>query len=186
MSRPESSRRGLGGCNNKNGSYFAYETMRDVKRLTLIMTQRSLYLFRTLTFLSLVVVSTGCDESNQKSEERPVSDFGVVSDLGIPEIVDQGGLTPDVEVSTRLNSIFPNRASVDGNVSVRLVGDEFVDGISVRLGTAGCQQVEVLSGNHLRCIVPAAEIPGRVDVRVTWPDGTEETLVDGFSYFVPL
>ena len=75
---------------------------------------------------------------------------------------------------------------MDGNVSVRLVGDEFVDGTSVRLGEAGCQQVEVLSTNHIRCIVPAAEMPGRVDVTVTWPDGTEETLVDGFSYFVPL
>ncbi|MGC6417080.1 MAG: IPT/TIG domain-containing protein [Bradymonadia bacterium] len=136
--------------------------------------------------MALFTVSTGCDEPRRQSAERPISDSGIEPDLGAPVIVDRGVLTPDAEVLTRLNSIFPNRASVDGNVSVRLVGDEFVDGTSVRLGEAGCQQVEVLSTNHLRCIVPAAEMPGRVDVTVTWPDGTEETLVDGFSYFVPL
>ena len=76
----------------------------------------------------------------------PLVDLGVALDEGV--------------VPNRLNSIFPNRGPVDGGVSVRLVGADFVEGVRVRIGRVGCGQLEVISENHIRCLVPGVEESG--------------------------
>ncbi len=130
----------------------------------------------------------GCDNTAYQDGDASLIDVGAPGyDQSVSQPVDLG-VTPDAtELATRLNSIFPNRSTVDGGISVRLVGSEFVAGVQVMIGSEPCRAPEVLSPNHIRCIVPPVAESGRRDVSVVWPqDGVRETLEDAFSYFIPL
>ena len=143
--------------------------------------------FLALLTLTCVLFATACDPGTPIEADRSLRD-GTVSDFEIPPPPDAGPLEPDAaEAMPRLNSIFPNRAPVDGGVQIRIVGADFVDGMRVRLGRRGCLNIEVVSSNHINCTVPAADNPTIVNLTVDWPDdGGTEVMENAFTYFEPL
>jgi hypothetical protein len=135
-----------------------------------------------------LLFQSGCGEKTAEMTERVISDMGTIEDAQPNQpVADQGLQTDGSEATSRLNSIFPNRAPTDGGVSIRIVGSDFIEGVRVRLGREFCRDVEVISENHLRCVVSAVESPGARDVLVEWPDdGGEEILPEAFSYYEAL
>ncbi len=111
-----------------------------------------------------------------------------MSDYRTPDQPDGGPEQGDAaEPQLRLNSVFPNRGPVEGGVQIRIVGADFVDGMRVRLGRRGCGEIQVLSGNHITCVVPEAETPSTVNLTIDWPEGGgTEVLEDAFIYFEPV
>jgi hypothetical protein len=94
----------------------------------------------------------------------------------------------DAEVADpRLNSVFPNRGSVQGGTRLRLVGRDFSEGMRVRLGRYDCLDLEVENPNHLRCTTPEALGPDTLTVEVRWPGEVRPAeLEDAFTYFTPV
>ncbi|MEE2755310.1 MAG: IPT/TIG domain-containing protein [Myxococcota bacterium] len=139
-------------------------------------------------WIATLCISWGCDNEAVQETDAALVDVGPIpGDQRVNNPVDLGIASDAAELATRLNSVFPNRSSVDGEIAMRLVGSEFIDGVQVMIGADPCRATEVLSSNHIRCIVPAVAQPGRRDVSVIWPDnGAIEVLEDAFSYFIPL
>ena len=146
-----------------------------------------------MTVALVSFAALGCDESPQTAEP----DFMGLAETA-PSEVDASVERPvEVDASlplvdafvrpSRLNSVFPARSPVAGGVSVRIVGQEFVEGMVVRVGNRGCSQTEVVSENHVRCVLPPAMNAGPADVVVTWPDDSGSESLDGaITYFQPI
>ena len=150
---------------------------------------------RTVVRILLPLLSIACDPGQQAqtladpvpitTPSAPAVDAGVEAvdstDAGAPETVEPDAALP------RLNSIFPARSALEGGVSVRIVGQQFVLGTTVLFGERSCADVEIVSENHIQCTVPPSERVGPTDVTVAWPDDSaSETLSGAFTYYRPV
>ncbi len=141
----------------------------------------------TLLTLASLCVAVGCDPAPAVDPDRALADGGATDAVQGADLGASADAAPDAEVEARLNSVFPNRAPVPGQVSVRIVGRGFVDGMRVRLGRKGCLDIQVVTENHIQCTVPEAEAAGEVDLILDWPDdGGTESLENAFTYFQPV
>lgn len=141
----------------------------------------------TLSLL-LLALAVGCDGGDTTGDDgRGLGDGGAVRPDAAPGAPLDGGPSPSFDAGGndgRLNSIIPSRGEIAGGLRVRLVGRDFVAGVSVFLGDARCRDIEVENENHLRCTTPPADQVGPVHVKVTWPDGARPAyLEEGFTYY---
>lgn len=153
------------------------------------MTHTRALLTALLTLAPLALL--GCDPDALTPDAGTLADLGTLrdgdvlgprADGGPPG--DSGPLDPPE--GPLLNSVFPNRASIEGGVPLRLVGRDFVDGVEVFLGQLPCDDVTFDNENRVTCVSPAVETATTVDVTVRWPDGRRGVITDGFTWFVPL
>lgn len=79
-------------------------------------------------------------------------------------------------------SVTPNRGSLEGGLSVVVTGTGFQTGAIVTFDGAAAAGVEVVSSSSIRCVVPANETAGKVNVVVQNPDGKLATKLKGFQY----
>lgn len=144
-----------------------------------------------LAMLALLPAA-GCDPGALEPDAGVLGDGDVNAEAGRPRpdadppMVDPDDGVFDPVDAPRLNSIFPNRAPLAGALRVRLVGREFVDGITVQIGTLDCAEVVVETENRMGCTAPPSAVADSFDVSVRWPDGSREVLPRGFTYFEPV
>ena len=89
--------------------------------------------------------------------------------------------TITVENSPVVTNVSPNSGSQAGGTAIIISGNNFVDGASVLLGAATCQDVTVESTSRISCTTPA-NIPETVSVRVTNPDNSTGLLSNAFTF----
>ena len=100
-----------------------------------------------------------------------------------PEEVDAGDTPPPVRA---LNSILPGRGPLTGGGRIRIVGQGFIDDVSVTIAGQPCSEVELESENHLRCTIPEGRAIGAANVVVRWPDTHRREVLKAFTYFQSL
>lgn len=109
-------------------------------------------------------------------EDAAAADLGAPLDSGPPP----GPLT--------LNSVIPNRGPAQGGTALRLIGTGFYAGLTVRIGDASCENIQIESSTLIRCETPAGAL-GAHDLRVFRPQGIlpeQAILPGGFTYFEAL
>jgi len=80
-----------------------------------------------------------------------------------------------------LLAVVPNEGDLAGGQTVKLVGANFADGISVTFGGVAATGVSVIDSNQLTLKTPA-HAAGAVDVVAESSDGQSVTLTGGFTY----
>ena len=89
--------------------------------------------------------------------------------------------TITVANSPVVTNVSPNSGSQAGGTAIIISGNNFVDGATVLLGAATCQNVTVESSSRISCVTPA-NIPETVAVRVTNPDNSSGLLANAFTF----
>ena len=79
-------------------------------------------------------------------DSQPMPDSGVGADIMV-EIV------PPSELS--INSLVPNRGSIEGGTQVRIVGDGFTEETRFTFGAEPCAELTIENPNRAICIIPA-------------------------------
>ena len=87
-------------------------------------------------------------------------------------------------VAPTLTRVNPNNDVVTGGAIVKIIGENFQDGATVRIGGNVASNVIFVSPTELTVVVPAG-VAGSADVVVTNPDGKSDTLARGFTYYLP-
>jgi hypothetical protein len=110
-------------------------------------------------------------------------------------VVEDQMLEPDLMVDLgplTVNSIIPNRGSIDGATDVQIIGTGFSPTTVFTFDRIICQEIEVLNKNKAKCKTPANPV-GEVDVKAL--DSRVENgmqvpyqgfLEKGFQYYIPL
>jgi hypothetical protein len=94
----------------------------------------------------------------------------------------KGGFTYGSASSTlAVVAVVPDHGGTRGGDSVRIIGANFMSGVSVNFGGAASAVVTVTDGNDLTAETPA-HAAGKVDVVLTGADGQTATLTSGFTY----
>ena len=88
------------------------------------------------------------------------------------------GFTVLADVS--VDSVSPTAGSAGGGTVVTIAGNEFLSGASVTFGVVGATVTSVTS-TEITCVAPPGAV-GTVDVQVTNPDTTTDTLLGAFTY----
>ena len=83
----------------------------------------------------------------------------------------------------RIRAIVPNHAPLGGGI-VRVLGEGFLAGCAVAFG-GGRVVAERISDAELCAVVPARELPGSVDVRVTNIDRGGDVAIHAFTFDTP-
>jgi hypothetical protein len=159
-------------------------------------------------YICLILILAGCgntDTSNDGSGGSPVigdeldadveasldadTNMGdaVVSDASTEESDFATDMSPPDTLS--LNSIVPNRGSVEGGTSVRIVGGGFTGSTRFDFDGQSCTEITIESPNRASCIIPPGAAIGAVDVVVSRAFNSERTTVNveaGFTYFTPI
>ena len=94
-----------------------------------------------------------------------------------------GGFTY-IEPPPTLTRVEPNSDVVTGGVAVKIIGENFQDGVTVTIGGRAASSVIFVSPTELTVKVPAGAA-GSVEVVVTNPDSKSDTLAGGFTYIEP-
>lgn len=114
------------------------------------------------------------------------------SDDGLPTETDTVDATIDAEVipeELSLNSVVPNRGSINGGASLRIVGSGFTDETRFEFGGNPCEELVVESPNRAVCLAPPGSTIGAVDVSATrafQSMRTSVTMPESFTYFLDL
>lgn len=81
-----------------------------------------------------------------------------------------------------VTQITPNTGEVGKNTQVTIIGQNFVDGAKVRLGTnIEALNVSVVGATTITAIIPAEAPAGTYNLTVTNPDGQEFSLLEAFT-----
>ena len=94
-----------------------------------------------------------------------------------------GGFTY-IEPPPTLTRVEPDSDVVTGGAAVKIIGENFQDGVTVTIGGNTASNVIFVSPTELTVKVPAGAA-GSVEVVVTNPDGKSGTLTGGFTYIEP-
>jgi subtilisin family serine protease len=86
-----------------------------------------------------------------------------------------------IENNPVVTSVSPSAGSTAGGEVITVSGNNFVDGATVALGLATCQNVVWASESRLTCTTPASA-PNLVAVTVENPDGGKGVLTSGFTF----
>lgn len=84
-----------------------------------------------------------------------------------------------------LISLLPTSGSLAGGTAVTLTGLNFSPGATVTFGGTPATFVVVVASTTITCVTPA-HASGAVNVTVTNPDLQSSTLVNGFTYSLPM
>lgn len=80
-----------------------------------------------------------------------------------------------------MREVVPTDGSIVGGEAVVVQGEGFTEGLSVRFGVRDASDVQVLSPQAARVMLPSG-LPGPVDVEVVLLDGTSARLGDALVY----
>lgn len=83
-----------------------------------------------------------------------------------------------------VSAVVSKSGRTTGGLSVKISGSGFVATPTVTFGGTAATAVVFVSATLLTCTTPA-KAAGAVDVKVTNPDTTNGTLVNGFTYYTP-
>ena len=86
-----------------------------------------------------------------------------------------------IENNPVVTSVSPSAGSTAGGEVITVSGNNFVDGATVALGSATCQNVVWASESRLTCTTPASA-PNLVAVTVENPDGGKGVLTSAFTF----
>ena len=86
-----------------------------------------------------------------------------------------------IENNPVVTSVSPSAGSTAGGEVITVSGNNFVDGATVTLGSATCQNVVWASESRLTCTTPASA-PNLVAVTVENPDGGKGVLTSAFTF----
>ena len=86
--------------------------------------------------------------------------------------------------SIAVTSILPNVGPITGGTPVTILGANFVNGATIKIGGSSCTGVTWVDSNHLTASTPSGAA-GAKNVVVTNPDSTTSTLAGGFTYYNP-
>ena len=89
--------------------------------------------------------------------------------------------TITVENNPVISGVTPSTGSSAGGEPISISGNNFVDGATVKLGKATCQNVVWVSASRLTCVTPASA-PELVAVTVENPDGGKGVLTSAFTF----
>lgn len=109
----------------------------------------------------------------------------VVTNPDGQEVVVTNGFTytePPKGPAPEITGITPAEVEVGSTVTAYIEGANFQSGLTVTIGGQDAKVTSFTSSSKVRITVPASNIPGKVDVVVTNPDGEEVVLADGFEY----
>ena len=84
-------------------------------------------------------------------------------------------------VEPTLTRVAPDNGMVSGGTNVRIIGENFQDGVTVTIGGTAASNVIFVSPTALLVEVPPGAA-GSADVVVTNPDGKSVTLAGSFTY----
>ena len=83
--------------------------------------------------------------------------------------------------SPQVTSVVPNSGPFSGNTVIVISGRDFLDGATVSLGGAACEEVNVTSASTISCRT-TLHAPGTTDVVVTNPDGRMGVFNSAFTF----
>ena len=107
------------------------------------------------------------------------SDAGPTADTSGPADTPSGDTREDLKVS----SVQPPKGPIEGGTMVAVSGTGLTDADTVLIGGHDAKSFEVVSDFKIEATTPAAtDGAGKVDVVVELPDGSSDTLTDGFEY----
>ncbi len=85
---------------------------------------------------------------------------------------------------TSVTGVAPAIGADTGGQSVTISGSGFQLGVAIAFGTTPATSIRIASTTEVTCVVPAG-VPGRVDVRITNPDGTSAEMRGAYEYGQP-
>lgn len=80
-----------------------------------------------------------------------------------------------------VSSVSPNTGDIKGGETVKVLGANFKAGATVRFDNALATNVQFVSSSEISCKTPP-HATGKAAVTVTNPDGSKNTLIDGYTY----
>lgn len=89
------------------------------------------------------------------------------------------------ETQPEIHSVTPNAGKLEGGDVVDLRGRNFAADARVWFGTREAQVSAYHGPDHIAVIVPAADVPGPVDVTLENPNGQSAVVPAGYTYFIP-
>lgn len=109
--------------------------------------------------------------------------YGITNDGTNPQVsaYSGGAMTVNAVPVISVSSISPTAGALAGGTSVTISGSNFQSGATVKLGGISATSVVFVSSSSLTATTPA-HAAGSVDVLVTNPDLTSDTLIGGFTY----
>lgn len=122
--------------------------------------------------IAAALISVGCPADGP----LPAPDSG--ADAGIDAAATDSG---DEDAIT-LDSVEPTEGPVAGGTEVTLTGGGFVEGMTVRFGSASPVDATVASPTEATATTPSSPTAGSVTVVVRTPDGETDSLLNGFDY----
>jgi len=132
------------------------------------------------------LTSLGCDETGLLAPEDAGQEEHKKTEPG--QDVLEGELvwledssTPVVKL--KLHSVSPNSGPLDGGTLVALKGVGFLMGARVYFGEEEASNVQVETQFLITCTAPPTTTAGKVEVRVTVPDGRSDGMDAAFNYY---
>lgn len=101
---------------------------------------------------------------------------------GVGVGVAKSGFRYDASAAPIIDSVGPNKGSVDGGTEVGVEGKNFVPECVVLFGRTPAQRVKFISGSSLEVKAPPGKNGEMVDIIVRNPDGKEATVKRAFLY----
>lgn len=81
-----------------------------------------------------------------------------------------------------VTGVSPSSGTTAGGTPILVIGSQFIDGSTLKIGGAPATEVLLLEEGVLSARTPAGTGPGPVDVELTRPDGEVAVLAGGFTY----
>ncbi|MCX7959850.1 MAG: IPT/TIG domain-containing protein, partial [Deltaproteobacteria bacterium] len=97
------------------------------------------------------------------------------------EAIFKNGFTYEDIPAPKIFSLEPDRGVTDGGTDVTINGKDFINGAKVYIGDE-CKAVTFVSSSKIVCRT-APHKKGAVDVTVRNPDGQQDTMSGGFTYY---
>ncbi len=97
------------------------------------------------------------------------------------EALFKSGFTYEEVPSPKILSVDPDRGVTEGGIDVTINGKDFINGARVFIGDE-CMSVTFISSSKMVCKT-ASHKKGVVDVMVKNPDGQQDILTGGFTYY---
>lgn len=116
--------------------------------------------------------SSGADSQYERASVR--DGFTYVETMSQPKIAAAPGVDP----------VSPNTGTTDGGTPITILGQDFLTGARVFIGSAEATSVTVVNTGQITAVTPPNSV-GPKNVRVLNPDGGEAILQDGFTYKTP-
>ncbi len=95
-----------------------------------------------------------------------------------------GGRETALDIDPVIESINPPAGLFAGGQTITIVGRHFLEGAEVWFGDQACVELERIDHRQLQCLSPPSDTP-IVDISVVNPDGTGDTVNEGFRYVGP-